>query len=93
MITTSALSSSSMDVATNLLDLLGLAYAEHKLDPFSRCASVLRVELDLTQAGAGKVLVKNKPSRVGEVSASVEQALQNGTITTKEASRLETSVR
>ena len=88
MVTTKALAQSSMCVATTLLDLLGFGYAKHKLSDFSEYASVLGVDIDLRQAESGKILVRNKPSRVAEVSAVVQQVLQHGKITTKDASRL-----
>ena len=88
MITTKALAQSSMNVATTLLDLLGFGYAKHKLADFSSYASVLGVDLDLRDSDAGKILVRNKPSRVAEVSSVIQHVLQQGKISTKDASRL-----
>ena len=78
-----------MNVATTLLDLLGFGYAKHKLADFSSYASVLGVDLDLRESDAGKILVRNKPSRVAEVSSVIQHVLQQGKISTREISLLD----
>eukprot|EP00435_Cladocopium_sp_Y103_P052388 s1758_g16.t1 len=88
MVTTKILARSSMTASTTLLDLLGFEYATHKLKPFADRASVLGVDIDLGKVDEGLILVRNKPSRVEEVTKIIDRILQNGTVSPKEASSL-----
>ena len=88
MVTPMALGKSSMDVAKLLLDLLGFQFAEHKLKPFEPKATVLGVEIDAGDASSGWLLIRNKPSRVDEISNTVRGIISTGTLTSKDASRI-----
>eukprot|EP00435_Cladocopium_sp_Y103_P041572 s3385_g11.t1 len=88
MVTTKILARSSMTASTTLLDLLGFEYATHKLKPFADRSSVLGVDIDLDKVDEGLILVRNKPSRVEEVTKIIDRILQIGTASPKEASSL-----
>ena len=83
-----ALCDSSMSTMTMLLQLLGFDYAEHKLKPFDTCASVLLVEVDVSALPDGDVAVKNKLSRVQEVSNLIDSTISAGELSFKDASKL-----
>ena len=83
-----ALCDSSMSTMTMLLQLLGFDYAEHKLKPFDVCASVLGVEVDVSTLPDGDVAVKNKLSRVQEVSNLIDSTIAARELSFKDASKL-----
>ena len=73
---------------TTMLDLLGFEYAKHKLKPFEIKADVLGVTVDYGRSSQDRVLIGNKMGRVDEVRASIDKVLSEGSITSRECSRL-----
>ena len=69
---------STLSTALGIFELLGFAYSSEKLEPFSKVATMLGVELDLESATDGLVRVRNKASRVEEVSGCINEILQCG---------------
>ena len=88
VVTPSVLADSTMSTMTAMLDLLGFEYAKHKLQPFAPKANVLGVTVDFEKVCEGKVLVGNKAGRIDEVRASITKALESGTMSSRECSRL-----
>ena len=73
--------SSTMTCAKTLLSLMGFVYAEDKLEPFGIEAEILGVVMDLSDSIHGKVQIRNKPSRVDELSAALDEITSNGYLT------------
>ena len=75
-------------VAEVLLQLLGWRTSSNpkKQQQFSSHFSMLGVCVDLSSSCDGFIKVGNKPSRVKEVSLTIESMLRNGTMTGQEAS-------
>ena len=71
---------STLSTALGIFQLLGFAYSSEKLEPFSKVAAMLGVELDLEGANDGLVRVQNKASRVEEVSSCINEILEHGSI-------------
>ena len=63
---------STMTCAKALMTLFGFLYSEEKLLPFDDSAEILGVVLDLSESGSGRISVKNKPSRVSDLSAAID---------------------
>ena len=80
----------SQVTAERLLDLLGwkLSQKETKRRPFDFTFDALGVTFDFTRCKFGEVVVRNKASRVLQVSAEIESILQKGSFPTKAASAL-----
>lgn len=77
-----------MRTMTTMLDLLGFEYAKHKLQPFDTSSNVLGVNVDFGQTSSDKVLIGNKSGRIEEVTVALTKVLENGTLTSRECSRL-----
>ena len=69
---------SSMTSSLALLELLGFAYSEDKLQPFQEVTEMLGVELDLRETGQGRVKVRNKLSRTKEMNDILTDILESG---------------
>jgi len=88
VVTPAVLAHSTMRTMTAMLDLLGFEYAKHKLQPFDTSSNVLGVNVDFGQTSSDKVLIGNKSGRIEEVTAALTKVLENGTLTSRECSRL-----
>ena len=64
---------STLACVQSLFGLLGFAFAEDKLAPFSTRAEMLGVEVDLTQCCNGKICVDNKQSRKRELVEVIDE--------------------
>eukprot|EP00435_Cladocopium_sp_Y103_P011809 s4361_g3.t1 len=71
---------STLSTALGIFELLGFKYNSEKLEPFSKVATMLGVELDLQQAADGIVKIQNKASRVEEIAACLNEILDKGCI-------------
>ena len=71
---------SSLTSALTLFDLFGFAYSDDKLQPFQEITEMLGVELDLTGAANGCLKVRNKQSRVSELSEVLTNILSTGKV-------------
>ena len=84
----SVLAPSTMTTMTTMLDLLGFEYAKHKLKPFAAKADVLGVTVDFEKSSMDRILLGNKVGRIEEVRSSIHKAISEGSITSRECSRL-----
>ena len=59
----------------DILDALGWKFAREgaKAPPFATCFDVLGVNVDLTGVAQGRVVLKNKPSRVGALCSATDK--------------------
>ena len=71
---------STLSAALGLFELMGFRYNSEKLEPFSKVATMLGVELDLSEGWNGLIKVKNKPSRVEEITGCLKDILAAGSI-------------
>ena len=71
---------STLSTALGIFELLGFAYSSEKLEPFDKVATMLGVELDLESANDGLIRVRNKASRVDEVSKCINEILETGCV-------------
>eukprot|EP00435_Cladocopium_sp_Y103_P070071 s19_g34.t1 len=71
---------STLSTALGIFELLGFKYNSEKLEPFDKTATMLGVELDLSQAQNGKVKIQNKASRVEEITGCLKGILDKGII-------------
>ena len=81
---------SSLEASTILLDSLGWKFAREgkKALPFADVFSVLGVQLKLDKTSRGELWLQNKPERVTNIVAAVEQFFNNGKIHAGEAASL-----
>ena len=63
---------SSMTAALGIFDLLGFRCSLEKLDDFGKAASMLGVEMNLSESNLGILRVQNKPSRVSEMTECLD---------------------
>ena len=66
---------STLSTALGIFELMGFKYNNDKLEPFSKVATMLGIELDLEEAKKGLIKVKNKPSRVAEIVGCLNDIL------------------
>ena len=71
---------SSMTTALGIFDLLGFRCSLDKLDEFGKVASMLGVEMNLSESKLGILRVQNKPSRVSEMTECLDMISQNRVI-------------
>ena len=64
-----------------MLKLLGVGFAENKLEPFATQAEVLGVVVDCSQVGDGKLVYSMKESRRQEALRAVDDILCSGAVT------------
>lgn len=88
IISPACLQKSTMEAVTLLMKLLGFDYAQHKLKDFAPSAPVLGVEIKLEEIMDGFVAVTNKMSRIDEVCTAIDKIINEGKLTSREASRL-----
>jgi hypothetical protein len=62
------------------MSLFGFVYSEEKLAPFDYTAEILGVVVDLSKASQRIFSISNKPSRVGDLSAVLQDILQAGVV-------------
>ena len=62
---------------------LGLAFADDKRLPFGGRAGMLGVEVDLSNAARGTVVVDNKPQHQVEISEAIANIIARGSIPAK----------
>eukprot|EP00438_Fugacium_kawagutii_P014263 Skav215748 [mRNA] locus=scaffold106:161897:165124:+ [translate_table: standard] len=80
----------SQVTAERLLDLIGWRFSrkESKRKPMDFSFDVLGVTFDLSQSWKGLVIVRNKSSRVLQITSEVEQILSSGSFSGPRASSL-----
>ena len=71
---------STMACVQGLFKLLGFAFAEDKLLPFEDRAEMLGVEVNLTEAPSGTIIVDNKKQRKIELAAALDEILEKGSV-------------
>ena len=71
---------STRATALGILDLMGFKCSLDKLEEFSPQAEMLGVELNLKSFHEGKIIVKNKGSRVSEMIECIDKIFENGFI-------------
>ena len=71
---------STMTCAKVLMTLFGFLYSEEKLLPFDDSAEILGVVLDLSESSAGRISIKNKPSRVSDLGAAIDHLVGRRTV-------------
>lgn len=79
---------STVGTAQLLLHFLGVDYAKHKLKDVATCAAVLGVEVALGNLSGGRILVKNKTTRLDEILSSLNTVLESGKLSARDASKL-----
>ena len=75
---------STRATALGILDLMGFKCSLDKLEEFSPQAEMLGVELDLKSFHDGKIIVKNKESRVAEMIECIDRIFESGFIESDE---------
>jgi hypothetical protein len=81
LMTLSGIATSSMAAAKGMLKLLGISFAENKLEPFSPSAEILGVVVDCSQVSSGNLIYSMKESRRLEALRAIEEILQSGKVT------------
>ena len=81
ILTPSGIALSTMSAAKCMLKLLGVGFAENKLEPFATQAEVLGVVVDCSQVGDGKLVYSMKESRRQEALRAVDDILCSGAVT------------
>ena len=80
IVTPAGISLSTMPAAKCMLKLVGLGFAENKLEPFAARAEVLGVVVDCSHVANGKLIYSMKESRRQEALRAVEDILEAGAI-------------
>ena len=72
------IAASTMETMIALCNLVGFRFASDKLSPLRPQATMLGVEVDCSRFSKGLVLLRNKPGRVDELVAVLEDGSTQG---------------